>query len=79
MVSESLFCMVWQYREMGMSDYSIDCLSGRLKTEFLGFQTAFSLREYYLTISQRSLSAASNTTFMLVMVLAVSATSQFWT
>ena len=43
MVSESLFCMVWQYREMGMSDYSIDRLSGRLKTEYLGFQTAFRL------------------------------------
>ena len=44
MVSESLFCMVWQYREMGMSDYSIDRLSGRLKTEDLIFQTAFHLR-----------------------------------
>lgn len=44
MVSESLFCMVWQYREMGMSDYSIDRLSGRLKSEDLGFQTAFHLR-----------------------------------
>ena len=43
MVSESLFCMVWQYREMGMSDYSIDRLSGRPKTEDLGFQTAFRL------------------------------------
>ena len=43
MVSESLFCMVWQYREMGMSDYSIDRLSGRLKTESLGFQTALRL------------------------------------
>ena len=43
MVSESLFCMVWQYREMGMSDYSIDRLSGCLKTEFLGFQTALRL------------------------------------
>ena len=27
-----------------MSDYSIDRLSGRLKTEDLGFQTAFHLR-----------------------------------
>lgn len=43
MVSESLFCMVWQYGEMGMSDYSIDRLSGCLKTEFLGFQTALRL------------------------------------
>ena len=43
MVSESLFCMVWQYREMGMSDYMHCPLSGRLKTEYLDFQTAFRL------------------------------------